>query len=465
MQGLTLDVDSWLSNSFVLSITAPGISPQGPFPITCWYWDGLNFGTLSWLAMIEAPVPVITGVQISDTSGNTLSTFPIGGQAIITLSGTNLGQQFDSYGNIVGSLLLCSAPGVCPGSGLTLLSINWWSDNGQQYGSQINALVSADASVTGPFLRCGEHLILEWVSTAIEGRGGTSCGVRIDALPGVGSEGEYTNVQSGECDREPGFWLAVFGWQRWDCERRGRHYDLVRHHGCQRYRHGDDLGAGALPAQSVLVTPRIGWQTQPAQPAQVQDGTLTWTGNTPTPLPSPPANGQPIGSSHISLQVNYTTSVPIVGGPNSGYQYTTSLTPAQDFYYQWELAADLANPNSTFSKNQCGGTSGGWTFITYANLLNNTVRHESSEIAQSHWVEYASSLGTNNLGTWAETQVATPGTSQQIFLSNFASGLARLGSAITTAAAVEPYPVNDDINGNFQGYTNYAPYTSNDCPQ
>ena len=149
--GLNLSVINQQFSSFGLSITAPGVSPQGPFQISCWSWDGSNFGTLSWYAMIEAPVPVITGVQIYDTSGNVLSTFPIGGQAIITLYGSNLGQQFDSYGNTVGSLLLCSAPGVCPGSGLTLQAINSWSDNGQQYGSQINALVSAASSVSGPF--------------------------------------------------------------------------------------------------------------------------------------------------------------------------------------------------------------------------------------------------------------------------------------------------------------------------
>jgi hypothetical protein len=210
----------------------------------------------------------------------------------------------------------------------------------------------------------------------------------------------------------------------------------------------------------VTVNPRSGWQTSPASPAQVGDGTLIWTGSTATPLPSPPTAGEFVGFYNL-ISAPIAAYATVASGPNQGYLYITSVSyPSLSNYFQWELAADVANSTSIFSTKQCG-TNG---YISYSNLLADTTRHEAGQVAQSHWINYSYSVNANNFGTWVEPQTAQPGTATATFTNPISVKISDLGTQIRNDAAVEPYGVQQDINGNFQGYVNYAPYTSNTCP-
>ena len=217
-------------------------------------------------------------------------------------------------------------------------------------------------------------------------------------------------------------------------------------------------GYGTL-SQGVTVTARSEWQSQPATPDQVPDGTLIWNGATATPLPSPPSCGQ------TPWTLCFERWHVFPGQPDPERSESRILVrdiephPSSVFYFKWEMAADLTNAQSDFAVHQCG-TQG---FISLSDLVAGTTRHEAGQTAQSHWVNYRNSLTSSakDPSVWAWGQTAIPSVTEMTFEQNLSTGLSDLASEIgSDSETPEPYDVNYDIGGNILGYINYAPYAS-----
>jgi len=212
---------------------------------------------------------------------------------------------------------------------------------------------------------------------------------------------------------------------------------------------------------AVSVTQRT-WHTAPASPTSVPNGTFIT-------LPVPPQNtGTDSGLGYSKWQATYS-GVPSTtisdAGPNAGYYYYTSNFNFTQFYYQYEINPDLANTSSTFYTAQCGNynaSSNPNGFISGANLLTQTDRHEWNSSTQSHYAFYSNGLNSNNLGDYLEARVAPPGADISAFDAQTANGITSDLTAIKNAAAVEPYAVNYSELGVNLGNINYLPYTA--CP-
>ncbi len=225
----------------------------------------------------------------------------------------------------------------------------------------------------------------------------------------------------------------------------------------------------ANPLMTMVTVAARSWHTQPAQAVQVPNGQLTINGVTIT-LPVPPApqqTGSDLDSSGLGefgQQISYSgpNSTILSTGPNAGFIYWATPLTFSTFFAQYIINPDLVNQSSTFSQSQCGNfsTSNQGGFISWANLLAQTQRHEYDSNTQSHWAFYMISLNANNLGDFFEGQVAAPGTSSQSFADATGATLNQYLQTIATATAVEPFAVNDDAMGNFLGNINYAPYTA-----
>jgi hypothetical protein len=212
-------------------------------------------------------------------------------------------------------------------------------------------------------------------------------------------------------------------------------------------------GPDNRPLSAALTVNARNWHTNPANPAQVPNGSFY---NLPVPR-------QPTGGDSGLGHFRETTSDPgapnstiISGGPNSGYAYwATQLSISTIF--QYEINPDLENSNSVFSTKQyvaCG-------FISWSNLLAQTRRHEYNSTIQSHHAFYKNSLNSSpkNPGDFVEQQVATPGGD---LAGPTRSGLDSRYNQIGADSQVEPFAVNVSETGEFLGNINYAPYAS--CP-
>jgi len=156
------------------------------------------------------------------------------------------------------------------------------------------------------------------------------------------------------------------------------------------------------------------------------------------------------------------------GGPNNGYKYVTSISPGapnQPWAYYYVISLDLQNSSSAFSLAQCGNYNAQTNpngFISQPNLLANTTRHESGSTA-SHYAQYSAAVNNaaNNPGTVAEQQVGAPVLTTSQFVNNVTSALNSANANINSATkSPEPFGVNYNASGTFQGYTNFIPYTS-----
>ena len=212
-------------------------------------------------------------------------------------------------------------------------------------------------------------------------------------------------------------------------------------------------GGGSTPLSASITVNNRNWHTSPASPAEVPNGTFVT-------LPVPPqssGNDSGLGDSSWNAAYNGVSYSTITdGGPNQGYTYWPSNLTYSTFNYQYEINPDLENSNSTFSQHQCG-TNG---FISWANLLAQTKRHEYNSTVQSHYIFYSNSLNSNNPGDYLEQQTAAPGANLNTFATNTSSGInSRLGT-VQSAFSVQPYPVNYSETGTPLGNINYAPYTA-----
>jgi hypothetical protein len=96
-------------------------------------------------------------------------------------------------------------------------------------------------------------------------------------------------------------------------------------------------------------------------------------------------------------------------------------------------------------------------FISGANLLTDTNRHESGAV-QSHYQNYATAQNNaaNNLGTTAESMTGVE--SSQALANSVTNTLNQQKQTILSATQVEPCSVQQDASCNFQGYINFSPY-------
>jgi hypothetical protein len=217
--------------------------------------------------------------------------------------------------------------------------------------------------------------------------------------------------------------------------------------------------AGATLTASVTVTAR-NWKTGAASPASEPNGTFIT-------LPVPPQpNGGDSGLGYFAEELGDTGfNVTVIqdNGPNDGYGYYSSQLTYSPDYFQYEINPDLQNTGSTFYSEQCGNynaTTNPSGYISGSNLLTQTNRHEWNSATESHYAFYATSLSTNNPGSYFESSVAAPGTNMTTFVNDSRSTLNGLYTQIGSDAGVEPYPVNYSETDSFLGNINYAPYTS-----
>jgi hypothetical protein len=208
------------------------------------------------------------------------------------------------------------------------------------------------------------------------------------------------------------------------------------------------------------VTARSGWAFPAVSPTQQSNG-YDCGGGEVLWLPSPPSNsGDAVGKFCLVQNYSYTPDT-VNGGPNAGWQYMLSLSGGGTSY-NYVISPDLLNSGSAFYQAQCGNYNAQTTpngFISGANLLANTTRHESGTI-QSHYQNYVVvQSGSNNLGTKGEALVAPPGAD---FGQQAQTALQGAWQSILSATQVEPCGVMYNGSCTFQGYINFYPYVS--CP-
>jgi len=145
-------------------------------------------------------------------------------------------------------------------------------------------------------------------------------------------------------------------------------------------------------------------------------------------------------------------------GPNNGYSYVLSATNNASLH--WIIAPDAENSSSDFYQAQCGNynSSTNTGFISGAQLDANTVRHESGTV-QGHYGNYvtAQSNSNNNVGTGLESAVNfSSGTTFQNWVKSYIAP--RMTVLHNETRSPEPYDVNHDQNGVYDGPINFLPY-------
>jgi hypothetical protein len=145
-------------------------------------------------------------------------------------------------------------------------------------------------------------------------------------------------------------------------------------------------------------------------------------------------------------------------GPNNGYSYVLSATNNASFH--WIIAPDAENSSTDFYQAQCGNynpsTNAG--FISGVQLDANTVRHESGTV-HGHYGNYVTiqNNSNNNVGTGLESAVNfSSGTTFQNWVKSYIAP--RMTALHNGTRSPEPYDVNHDQNGVYDGPINFLPY-------
>lgn len=240
--------------------------------------------------------------------------------------------------------------------------------------------------------------------------------------------------------------------------------------------------AGGLPTQpasfNITVNPRSGWAFAAAN-AEQQPNNFRIPEGTILSIPSPPTqSGDAVGLYTLvqhftfdAVEVPYNQNGK---GPNTGYKYISVVSNSETALidgnpvnlatrYHWVMSPDLVAATSDFYKAQCGtyNLQTGTGFISPQNLQANTIRHESHPATQSHYVFYKSAQEFHqlNLGTNAEELVDLPSTSLAAFIGYVTNVLNGLVAAIYQATNIEPFSVNHNDVGVFQGPIQFYPYS------
>ncbi len=216
----------------------------------------------------------------------------------------------------------------------------------------------------------------------------------------------------------------------------------------------------SFPLSASVSVNNRNWHTSPASANQVPNGTFIT-------LPVPPQNtGQDsgLGSSQWRAEDSGAPGSTIAdNGPNHGFYFYTSPLTFPVFDYRYEINPDLENSETTFSQHQCGNynaNSNPSGFISWANLLAQTQRHEYAGLIQSHYAFYRNAVNTNNPGDYVESRVGSPGTNIAQFDLDTKNGRDARYASIGSATAIEPFGVNLSESGTFLGNINYMPYAT-----
>ncbi len=239
-------------------------------------------------------------------------------------------------------------------------------------------------------------------------------------------------------------------------------------------RRSSNNGASIGVQRDITVTNRTNFGFTAVAPVQLKGpplpNSITCYNGLTTTLASPPSSTSFKGASCYDGAFSYSPSAPISGGPNSGYQYVTSVSPdasqTQPTKYEFIVLPDVLSA-TTFYKAQCGNysSSNASGFIAGSQLSQNIFDHEQGSVL-SHYSQYVSAQNNtaNNVGDVLESTVATPGTSSATFTKTLNDTATAAINRIDAAAAPEPcndQPERDSSQSCFFcGAINYSPYKS-----
>lgn len=181
---------------------------------------------------------------------------------------------------------------------------------------------------------------------------------------------------------------------------------------------------------------------------------------------SPPVQNSLLGLSCLDEAASFNDAVVGDSGPNQGYHYVTSVSSTYQgttTAYYYVISPDLTNTASAFYKAQTGtynAQSNSNGFISGANLLADTTRHESGTV-NAHYENYvvAQNNPANNPGAVAEADTGPPSQSTPDFQSKVVGDLTTAKNSILSAEQVEPCNSRYtyyDATCTFQGYVNYT---------
>lgn len=218
-------------------------------------------------------------------------------------------------------------------------------------------------------------------------------------------------------------------------------------------------GSPAFLTAQLLVTPRSTFASFPAVSPTRRANGYQQPGGSVMNVPNPPSPNVEVGLSQLNLKASLAGQQ-VVGGPNSGYTYTTSAT--DQTLYDWVMSQDADNAASVFYQRQCGNysaTSNIHGFISGATLDADTQRHEAGAV-QSHYSNYKAALATpaNNAGVQAEAVIAAPGGSYQTAVT---TALNTADTPVANATHMEPCNssvVTYNSSCVFDGNINFSPY-------
>jgi hypothetical protein len=229
------------------------------------------------------------------------------------------------------------------------------------------------------------------------------------------------------------------------------------------------LVSGSTPlSKPVTVTNRSGFTFSAVTPTSEPNGFSTTVCGTIS-VPSPPQAGKELGFFCIQQAYSFNTQSINDAGPNQGYKYITSISNSNggtNTAYYYVVSPDAADPNSAFSKAQCGNYNSSTNpngYISQSNLISNIIRHESGNM-NSHYAQYvaAQNNSANNLGTVGEQIVGLPSDTN---FSGTVTGVLNPKLSVISSSAMTPEPCSANYNGSvtpcvFQGYINYIPYAA-----
>jgi hypothetical protein len=219
---------------------------------------------------------------------------------------------------------------------------------------------------------------------------------------------------------------------------------------------------------SVTVTNRSGFAFAAVTATSEPNGFSTAACGTLS-VASPPQPGLELGLFCLQQVYSFNSQSINDGGPNQGYKYITSIsnsngnTSTASYYV---VSPDAADPNSTFSKAQCGNYNASTNpngFISQLHLITNIIRHESGNM-NSHYAQYvaAQNNSANNLGTVAEQIVGLPSDTN---FSTTANDVLNPKLSLIGSSAQSPEPCSANYDGSvtpcvYQGGVNYIPYVA-----
>ena len=211
---------------------------------------------------------------------------------------------------------------------------------------------------------------------------------------------------------------------------------------------------------TVSVKNRSGWKVSAvsankrANGYRCSDGTVLGVASPPT------GGGARVGASCLAQYAGYNIAQ-VSGGPNAGYWYVTSISNSGT-EFSWAISSAVDSTSSAFYQAQCGDYNSVTNpngFISGANLRRNTIRHESGS-SQSHYANYraAQNKSANNVGIAGEKETGEPSLDDQEFRDQVDDVLISKHRAIRSATVAEPYSVQHNASGVFQGNVNFLPY-------